>query len=298
MTVNNKSIFNDWYHQMIRAIVLTAMAACLAFGTVGRAETIRFAPLPMENRETVVKQFRPMTIYLGQCLGVGVDYVYSDNYADILAKFRQSTVDVAYLGPLPYVELRASYAQAQPMVHFKEKSGRTTYSCAMAAIPDAEFDIQDARKKKIALTQPLSTCGYLSASGLMRARGSAIENNYYRYLSKHDAVALSVIRGEFDAGGLKTAIARKYAHLGLQILAETPPLPSFALVANTKTLSPAMIDRIRQALITLEPDGKDSVLLSSWGDNIRFGAVAADDDDYQVVRDLLAGAVIPEKGNF
>ena len=277
---------------------MTVIAACFAFGNGVHAETIRFAPLPMENRETVVKQFRPMTTFLEERLNVTVDYVYLDNYTDILAQFRQSKLDMAYLGPLPYVELRASHTQAQPVVHFKEKSGSIAYTCAMVTVPDAEFTIQDAQNKKIALTQPLSTCGYLSVSGLMRTRGGSLEDNHYRYVGKHDTVALSVIRGEFEAGGLKTAIARKYAHMGLQILAETPPLPSFVLVANTATVSPALISRIRQALIALDPDGTDSALLASWGDNIRFGAVSASDDDYQVVRDLLAGTVIPEKGNF
>ena len=283
---------------MTRAILIVVMIACLASGAPVHAKTIRFAPLPMENRETVVQQFRPMTTFLEQRLNVTIAYVYSDNYADILAKFRKSQVDVAYLGPLPYVELRSAYPQAQPLVHFKEKTGRTTYTCALVTIPDADFDIRDAGNRKIALTQPLSTCGYLSASGLMRGGGSSLEKNFYRYVGKHDAVALSVIRGEFDAGGLKTAIARKYAHMGLQILAETPPLPSFALVGNTQTLSPALISRIRQELIALDPGGQDKPLLFSWGDNIRFGAVMASDDDYQVVRDLLAGAIIPAKGNF
>ena len=69
-------------------------------------------------------------------------------------------------------------------------------------------------------------------------------------------------------------------------------------MANTSTLPPKLISRIRRELIALDPDGRDKALLASWGDNIRFGAVPARNDDYQVVRELLAGAVIPEKGNF
>lgn len=279
---------------MIKALAIAVLAVWVAFGNAVNAETIRFAPLPMENRETVVKQFRPMTAFLEQRLNLTIDYVYSDNYADILTRFRQSQVDVAYLGPLPYVQLRAPYVQARPMVRFKEKSGNTSYTCALITVPDADFHLPDANQKKIALPQPLSTCGYLSASGLRRAHGSLLENNYYRYVGKHDTVALSVIRGEFDAGGLKTAIARKYAHMGLQILAETPPLPSFA----PQTLSAALISSICQELTALTPDRKDNPLLASWGDNIRFGAVMASDGDYQVVRDFLADAVIPDKGTY
>jgi len=88
---------------------------------------------------------------------------------------------------------------------------------------------------------------------------------------------------------------------GMAVHAETirfAPLPSFALVANTSTLPPQLISRIRRELIALDPDCRDRTPLASWGDNIRFGAVSATDDDYQVVRELLAGAVIPDKGNF
>lgn len=262
------------------------------------ADPLRFAPLPMENRETVVKQFRPMTEYLEKNLNVKIVFSYSDSYADIVEKFSRSEVDLAYLGPLPYVRLRAIYPQAEPLVQFKEKSGNAFYTCSFVSIPDAEFDLAGAFKRKIGLTQPLSTCGYLSTSGLMLRGGSDIEQNYYRYLGKHDTVALSIVRGEVEAGGMKTAIANKYRHLGLEILAETSPLPGFALVGNTKTLSADQIDKIRNILNMLDPKGKDHEMLSKWGDNIRYGAVKADNNNYQAVRDLLGNAKIPDTGNF
>ncbi|WP_054701813.1 PhnD/SsuA/transferrin family substrate-binding protein [Desulfosarcina cetonica] len=199
------------------------------------AETIRFIPLPMQNRETVFGQFKPMTDYLEQRLEVKIVYDYCDSYADVLERFRQSRVDLAYLGPLPYVELRATFAHAEPIVRFCESSGRAEYTCALVSFMDNVFDPQSAHHRRIALTQPFSTCSYLSTSRLMHWMGSNIEQNLYRYLKKHDEVALSVIRGDFDAGGLKTAIACKYAHMGLNIVAETLPLPGFALVGNTRT---------------------------------------------------------------
>lgn len=262
------------------------------------SDPLRFAPLPMENRETVVKQFRPMTEYLEKRLETKIVFSYSDSYEDIIDKFRRSEVDIAYLGPLPYVRLRAIYPQAEPLVQFKERSGNAFYTCSFVSIADAEFDLATAFKRKIGLTQPLSTCGYLSTSGLMLRGGSNIEHNYYRYLGKHDTVALSVVRGEVEAGGMKTAIANKYRHLGLEILAETSPLPGFALVGNSNTLSAAHMEKIREVLNQLDPQGKDQKLLSKWGDNIRYGAVTTDDDNYRAVRDLLGNAKIPDTGNF
>lgn len=283
---------------MRRALWLLLLTSCILANSALAQETVRFAPLPMENRETVIKQFRPMTDYLQKRLGIIIEYVYADSYADILKKFRNGEIDLAYQGPLPYVELRATYPQAEPLVHFKEASGQTTYTCALVAFADAESPLDGLADKKVALTQPLSTCGYLSANGLLRRHNSGLEQNLYRYLGKHDAVALAVVQGQFEIGGLKTAIGKKYAHLGLSILDETDPLPSFALVANRATIKPEVINQIRHALISIDPAGKDREMLTGWGDNIRYGALPADNANYDVVRKLLGDVKIPNQGNF
>jgi phosphonate transport system substrate-binding protein len=263
-----------------------------------QARTIVFAPLPMESRETVLKQFMPLAFYLKQTLGHEVQFDYSDNYAQILDKFRQGKVDLAYLGPLPYVSLRSIDEHAVPLVHFNEASGKPLYTCSIVALADADFTLANIAKRKVALTQPLSTCGFLSTNGLLRKQGSSLAGNLYRYLSKHDEVAMAVVRGEFDIGGLKTAIAEKYGHLGLVVLARTSALPSFALIGNGATLSAEEQGAIRDALTRLDPAGRDKALLESWGANIRHGAVPARDGDYAPVRELLGDTLIPETGNF
>lgn len=64
------------------------------------AETIRFAPLPMERQQTVLNRFRPLTEYIAGSTQLSVDYVYTDSYEDLLDKFRNQEIDLAYLGPL------------------------------------------------------------------------------------------------------------------------------------------------------------------------------------------------------
>ncbi len=274
----------------VAALMLAAMPA--------GAETLSFAPLPMEAPETVVQQFRPMLTQLEQQLGVQIRIDFSADYAEILRKFETGAVDIAYLGPLPYLELRERFAQAQPLVHFLEASGKPTYTCAIVAPVDGLASLKGLTGKKVALTQPLSTCGYLSTSGLMREAGADIEQNAYRYLDKHDEVALAVTRGEFDLGGVKTAIGKKYAHMGLAVLAETAPLPSFALIANGRTVSPERAKSITQALTALDAKGKDRDILQTWGENLRHGAVPAYDSDYDALRKLRGVKPIPQTGNY
>ena len=278
-------------------IVLIWLVVCL-IPSLLHARPLVFAPLPMESRETVLKQFMPLAAYLSEALGREIVFDYSENYDQILEKFRNGKLDLAYLGPLPYVSLRAVDDKVEPLVHFKEASGEPLYTCAIVAVADRKLDLGRLEKRMVALTQPLSTCGYLSTNGLLRQRGSALSRNLYRYLGKHDEVAKAVVRGEFDLGGLKTAIGRKYAHLGLAILAETPPLPSFALVGNTQTLTSDEREAIRDALVRLDPAGRDREMLATWGENVRYGAVPGKDADYDPVRGLLDREPIPQSGNF
>lgn len=281
----------------ITRLLLTAACVLQVTGsnaqTVPPTEPLAFAPLPMETPETVASQWKPALDYLGKALGVPLRIEYSDSYATILEKFKTGKLDLAYLGPLPYVTLKEHFPAALPVVHFNEKNGQPNYTCAIVALEERKLATKDLRGKKIALTQPLSTCGYLSTDGLLRRIGSNLEKNHYRYLDKHDAVALAVARGDFDAGGVKTAIGQKYAHLGLQVIAESPPLPAFSLIANGERLSPERIAAIRKALV-----GADAVQSSAWGDNIRHGVTPAADKDYGAVRKLRTHTDIPEKGNF
>ncbi|OAN56044.1 hypothetical protein A6A04_10500 [Paramagnetospirillum marisnigri] len=278
---------------MICRNIVVAVLIGLVWSMSARAETLTFAPLPMETPETVLKQFKPMLGHLEKTLDVSFKVEFSSDYAEILAKFEAGKIDVAYLGPLPYLTLRDRIAAATPLVQFKEASGSATYTCAIIAPADAKPDLRNLKGRKVALTQPLSTCGYLSTDGLLRQAGSDLARNRYRYVDKHDEVALAVARGEFDLGGLKTAIGRKYAHMGLVVVAESAPLPGFALVVNARTVSKERLAQLRDAVIAADPDKA-----KTWGDNIRHGAVPAFDGDYDALRRLRRGTAIPQTGNF
>jgi len=283
-------------HLRRQLLLLTALACLSPVAALASPDTLYFAPLPMEQPEEVVKQFKPMLTFLEKRLGVRIEIRYSTSYAEILERFRTGQIDLAYLGPLPYISLRENYPQAEPLVNFLEKDGQATYSCALFG---SEQRLEKPlRNKTFALTQPLSTCGYLAVDGLLQQRGERLDRQRFRYLDKHDEAVLAVARGDYDFGGAKTSIARMYAHLGVVILAETPPLPSFALVANSRRLSAERLTRMRQTLAELDPKGRDRGLMSDWGPQLRNGAVSASDKDYDVLRSMRRLASIPEKDNF
>ncbi len=255
------------------------------------AGILRFAPLPLENRETVIRQFSPLLTHIEEKTGQPVRFVFHDNYDDILKAFANAQIDLAYLGPLPYTRLRQSFAQAEPLVQFREADGSIMYRCVLAAFRGDHIRPQKLKNRPLGLTQPLSTCGELSVNGLLQKHaGFRLQQTPYRYMGTHEAVALAILSGEVAAGGMKEAIARKYAGLGLEILARTDLLPGFVLVANRATLSPSHIAQLRQMLLTT-PES----VYSHWGEPIRHGMNPAADSDYANVRRLSAAMLASPK---
>ncbi len=265
------------------------------------AETITFAPLPMENQRTVIQQVTPMMSYLERALASMMEVRYHKDYAELLSSFQSGEIDLIILGPLPYVSLRKEYPMAEPVVRFKNSPTSDTYTCSIVAPMDSELkSVQQLKGKRIALTQSLSTCGYLSTNGELRKEGVSLEQTQYRYTGSHREVALSVIRGEFDAGGIKTSIGKKFEHLGLRVMATSDPLPGFVLVGNRTTLSEDQIAKVRRAMLALKPqqNARHKALMKGWGKNVSRGAVNAKDSDYDGIRRLLENLEIPKQGNF
>jgi phosphonate transport system substrate-binding protein len=275
-------------------------ALCLSLlGAPVSAQTYVFAPLPMEEPEAVIRQYKPFLAHLERETGLHFQIAYSKDYAELLRKFRDGEVDIAYLGPLPYVELKATYPAAEPVVHFLERSGKAKFTCALFT---AGEDNPKAKlgKARVALTQPLSTCGYLAADALLALQHNDIELLRYRYIGKHDEAVLSVARGDFEWGAAKTSIVRRYENLGIRIVRETAELPSFSLVANSKRMPQQHLDAIRKALLNLRPlaSPADASYTTTWGENVRYGALPATDADYDPVRKMRRNVRIPEQGNY
>ena len=278
-------------HKPYKVLILFFLQTLILFASEN--STLVFAPLPMENKETIYKTFAPLTNYLSQTLHVNIQYDFSDSYEIFLAKITNGQVDIAYLGPLPYISLSEHYPFITPLVHFKESSGEASYTCSIIGLNDDVKALTTMRKTPIALTDPLSTCGYLSTEGLLNQKHNSLENNYYRYVKKHDEVALEIIRGNYQYGGIKTAIAKQYQHLGIKILTSTPALPGFAMIADTKRLSADEIEHLQQALLQTNQLDK-----TTWGGFIKYGCIEAKDKDYQALRELAKGVKVRPNGNF
>jgi len=266
--------------------------------TLHAETTLRFAPLPMEKGPIIITQVKPMLDYLQAQTGFSFEIVYQEAYQKILAQFEAEQIDLAFLGPLPYVILSEQYPAVRPLARFLNAKGEDTYTCSLVHLVDQESN--DFKGKKVALTQPYSTCGYLYTAHLLKQQGVNIEQTQYRYVGNHADVALGIIRGEFFTGGLKTSIGKHYNHLGLSIVASSKPLPGFVLVANLKTVSEDTRQAIANALLRLHPldNEQDKQVTANWGEQFRYGSVASSDADFAEIRQEYRTITLPMQGNW
>ena len=257
------------------------------------SRTLIFAPLPIKDIGDMHTQFLPVIQYLEKKLNVKIKMDYNSDYDTLLEKFISGKIDIAYLGPLPYLSLEERYSYAIPLVKFKNEKQEVSYTCSFVSFISTKNSLENIIDTKIALIQPLSTCGYLFVNDVLNSSNTNIEKNKYRYVNRHDTVALSVIRGEFKYGGLRTDIAEEYSHLGLKEIVRSKSIPSFMLVGNSKTLDNDMLTNIKNNMILIEEKE-----LSTWHKSMKFGAKEANNSDYDYLRKIIKSTNISHESNF
>jgi len=257
-------------------------------GTPKDRPVIRFAPLPMASLEQVTLEYLPFIDFLEKETGYAFELAWHENYEALIESIASGQVDIAYLGPLPYVAVTQKSQHIIPVVQLLDSKGRSDYTCAIVHFADSGASLNPNHHYDVALTQPLSTCGYLATEDYLQRQGMSLEDGAfsYDYTGSHERVALDVILGKYQFGGMKTQIARRYHHLGLRIIDETQPVPGFVLVANSSTLAPEFIEQVRDAMLRLAPQDNKAhqKMMQTWSRNLRYGAKPVTDAAYDVIR--------------
>ncbi len=219
----------------------------------GYAKELTYAAVSVQDREATIAAHRDMVDTLADAIKRPIRISYDVDHAQIIDDFIAGNIDIAYLGPLPYVAMARRYDNHEILVTINEAPGCPWYRCTIVRAFDGP-EILNNLSGPVALTNPLSTCGYLSVAYLLKQEDIQLEQLPYSFVGSHDQVALEVIRGRYAIGGVKEMIAKKYHGLLLEVMALTPPLPGFVLVANRATLTEGDTIVLRTALTHANSD--------------------------------------------
>ncbi|MEA3640713.1 MAG: PhnD/SsuA/transferrin family substrate-binding protein [Lamprobacter sp.] len=218
-------------------------------------QALVYAPLPLENASLTQARNQPLVDLLARLLQRPLEMRLYPNHAALLDGITSGDVDLAELGPLPFLLARESLPGLQAVATFREADGRTDYRCVLVAPVDglrALFQIAGREQPPtLALTRKESTCGPTASFWLLVEHGIDPAFVQAAYQGGHDEVALAVLRETFTLGGVKDSVARDFHGLGLRVLAASEPVPGFVLVANTERLDDEEREGLQAALLAL-----------------------------------------------
>ena len=247
-------------------------------------DTLKVALLPDENASTVIKNNRPLQIYLEKELGKNIELIVTTDYSSMIEAMRHGRLDLAYFGPLSYV-LAKQKSEIEAFAALK-KNGSTTYQSVLIINTAAGIrSIADIANKDVAWGDKVSTSSHLIPKSMLAEKG-LIAGDQYRehFVGAHDAVAIAVQNGHAQAGGLSKPIFESLVQRGVidgnkvRVLAESLPFPQYPWVMRSN-LKPELKEKIRTVFLNI----KDPEVLKAFKAD-GFGPVS--DKDYDVVRNL------------
>lgn len=280
------------FRPAVCALFLGALGWC-GWVSAQSLAPLRLSTIPLLGAEASVREFAPLVQSLSRLGGRRVEFVYLDSHEKLLAALREGRMELAVLGPLPYAELTEAdtntdteaapgpSARFRLLARFKEADGADSYRCVLVAFPDDIAALAWATTLRLAMASRLSTCGPLSARALLAQRGMAWASVQPQYLGNQADAALAVVAGRAQLASVKASVARQHASLGLQVLAETAPLPGFVLVVNAQRVDADTLNKLSRLLDTPATEYRQ------WGDNLGHGLLPAADTDYDPVRALM-----------
>lgn len=274
--------------KFLSLIILSTILFCEPL-LAGSKRTLYFSPLPIKNEKKVIEEFLPLIEYMQKNLSVKIKFNYKKDYNDILKGFMDGSVDMAYLGPLPYVTLQSKYPYIKAIVAFKNRDGDVGYRCALSKFALDKFNPKDSIK--VALTQPLSTCGYYMTNRLLKDNFAiTLQNQKYDYTMSHTNALLGVMREDFLLAGSSLSIAQEFKSLGMEVIARSELLPAFAIVVNTKTVTAEEIESIKEILLSIPQNSYEKM-----GIRVEYGLAPVDEKSYEKIEIKDS---IPLQGNL
>lgn len=282
-----------------KAVPVGVLFACLALASAAfaadplRGRVLTLGVHPYLSHAELQRRFAPLAGYLSQALGTPVRVQVGRSYAEHILETGRDHVDIAYLGPIPYVRVVEQYGP-KPLLARLEIDGRPVLTGHIVAASGSNLrSLADLRGKAFAFGDPESTMSSIVPRAELAAAGVRLADlGSYVHLHGHNNVALAVLSGQADAGAVKNEVLDAYAGRGLRSLSALPEVSEHLFVARADLPEDA-VERLRQLFLHLRESPGGPLILQAINSKAT-GFVPVTDADYDNLRDLLETIKVPD----
>ena len=229
------------------------------------------------------EKFLPLKEYIEKEISRKVVLKIAKDYDAAIEAVGTGKAHLAYLDPSAYCEAKQRFGVIS--LAKAVRAGSSTYKSVIVTRKDSTISrIIDVKGKRLALGNSWSSSSSLIPLVMFKELGIGI-NDFASvdYLEHEDRIALSVLTGRHDAGGLSQGVAIKYVKDGLRILKTSEAIPQYSLCAWSG-LPEEVRNRIRKAVLSISGD-RHAELIKGMKDITGFSST--EDRDFDVVRVMI-----------
>lgn len=247
------------------------------------AEPLTLVVHPYLPKFEVKARFTPLARYIKAHAGREVRVIVSESYEAHITSIGMGKADIGYLGPVSYVELVQKYGPQKILVRQADK-GKPVFRGVIIARQDSDIKkLSQLKGKRFAFGAKASTMSHVIPEVMLHEAGVDVGDlASFDFVGGHKEVALSVLTGKFDAGGVKEEVFLDYGGRGLKALAHSAPMSEHIFVVRG-TLDAALRAKLKKIMLTADADQQGLAALKSIKGTLS-AFVAAGDMDYDPLR--------------
>jgi phosphonate transport system substrate-binding protein len=234
----------------------------------------------------IERHFAPLVAYLSTALGREVELVISPDYHSHIMRMGRGELDLAYMGPAPYVKLVDEYG-AFPLIARLSVMGAPEFNGVIFTREGSQIRaLEDLRGKRFAFGDPSSTMSHLVPLYLLDEAGVGLDDlaghNHY---GSHQDVVLAVLRGKADAGAVKQEVFARYRRRGLRAVVLTPQFSEHLFVAH-QGVSVEQLRTLQQIFQQMNATDEGRAALRAIKPTVT-AMVPVEDSDYDNLRRII-----------
>jgi phosphate/phosphite/phosphonate ABC transporter binding protein len=278
----------DKNYDTIRAMERVIVDSTKARKILRDGKTVHFGVIPRDNPRIMYERYQPLLDYLASKTPYSYELILKKNYRETVSAMGNGEMDIAFLGPLTYLEAHSKYG-AVSILKPKGPDGDAGYKSVIIKKKDSTIaSLAELRGKSFAFASNQSTAGNLMPRYLLANAGIHLADlGSYTNFNYHDSVVKAILKGQYAAGAVRDSVARKYMMLGIEVIAESALIPIGPLTAAKGTPS-SVTESIRKALLELDPmDNNARKILKRLDEDYKNGFTRASDADYAEIRSMI-----------
>jgi|MTBAKSStandDraft_1061840.scaffolds.fasta_scaffold16434_3 phosphonate transport system substrate-binding protein len=246
-----------------------------------------FGVIPRDNPRIAYEKYQPLLDYLAEETGLRLELLLNNTYEQTVSGLGTGATDFALLGPLTYLDSYNRYG-TPPIVKSRTQEGDPFFYSVIVVAPEAPVPgVAELKGKKMAFASIWSTSGNLMPRYMLAWNGIHLDKlDRYTNYSYHETVVKKVLSGEYDAGGVRQSVARRYLQFGLKIIATSDPIPTGPIVVSPQTPY-AVVRKVQEALLAMAAKEKGRQVLQQLDADMQGGFISASDADYSGIRKMV-----------